>query len=459
MKKILKSLAVGCVTVGAVLSIRAEGEPVVPTVSCVTLTQNSRRMVTVQYTLTNAPAVVTLDIETNFTENATTGWASIGGEHIRSFSPTSAVSRRITENGTHTIQWYLDQDWPDQQIAEGGLRAKVTAWAPDNPPDYMVVDLRMTAEKNSPRFYPAIEFLPGGLLDNHDYRTTKLVMRKIIAKGVTWTMGSFAEAGRKPDATDGREIAHEAWIDDNYYIGVFEITQGQFTLVYGSNPSTFSNPAYNLMRPVENVYYNQLRNSNGQSANSGYYWPQDPHPGSFIGKLRDRTGINGFELTGEAQWEFACRAGNGENFWGDGSAYTSATECPNCPGRAKYNGGYIDGTTAPDNATCTPENGTAIVGSYAPNKFGLYDMHGNVQEFCIDWFQYSNITNIHGAINVDPTNPSVTIDQVGNRSRTIRGGSYGANSSGVRSAYRDCYPGNSRTATVGFRVACSVDLE
>ncbi len=100
--------------------------------------------------------------------------------------------------------------------------------------------------------------------------------------------------------------------------------------------------------------------------------------------MKARTGIY-FDLPSEAQWEFAARAGHGSGYWGDGTAVKNADTDANLGelGRYKNNGGGTATT-----ATLEPSaGGTDIVGSHKPNDWGLYDMHGNVWEWCLDWYR------------------------------------------------------------------------
>ena len=333
----------------------------------------------------------------------------------------------------------------------------MTAWSVDNPPNYMVVDLAENATANSETYYPAVEFLPGGLLGNPDYRTTKLVMRKIPAKGVSWTMGSVAgEPGR--NAT--REATHSVTLDDNYYIAVFETTQAQWALVQTQKtmPSYYS--VEGAMRPVEQVCYNEIRNNADSSAtaDASHDWPNDPNSGSFLGLLRTKTGLL-FDLPTEAQWEFACRAGHGTGYWGDGSPILSSGMDENLArlGRAYYNGGMVlnsEGKYVNADQTCGVTNGTAIVGSYAPNSWGLYDMNGNVFEFCLDWYE-DDISAHGGAVNINPNNAAQT--RAGNTvtSRVRRGGCWYNGAGDCRAAWRNSIGPSSRSNSIpaGFRLA------
>lgn len=112
--------------------------------------------------------------------------------------------------------------------------------------------------------------------------------------------------------------------------------------------------------------------------------PHAVHADSFFGKLRKLTGLTSLDLPTDAQWEYAARAGSGGPYYG-GLAYGDA----NLATIARYRGnGYVDGTTVPEQG-CSTDVGTASVGSYLPNVWGLYDMLGNVDEMCLDrWTQH-----------------------------------------------------------------------
>ena len=438
-----------------------------PEVSDVTFTQDgASRAVTITYKLTE-PAVVTLDVQTNATANAATGWASIGGVAI--CNAQGAVWRKVTPadadgSGAYTIAWRPDRSWLDEdgkgfKIAEGCAKAVVTAWALDNTPDYMAVDISAAAQPNTQTYYPAADFVPGGVT-NGLYKTTKLLMRKIMAKDVEWTMGSTT-LETKRDAT--REATHQVKLDGNYYIGVYEVTQAQCDLIQPSRlaPSYFNNAADRAMRPVEQVCYNEIRNAaNSTTANTAHDWPADPNPSSFLGKLRTKTGLD-FDLPSEAQWEFAARADNGDTKWGDGSGILNADNDANLNllGRYSYNGGKArSGSSYVDPAqSCGATNGTAIVGSYAPNAWGLYDTAGNVWELCLDWYA-DDITAHGGKVNIDPATPANTLSGASGAYRVRRGGSWDCAAGICRPAYRSYDTLTDRSDDNGFRVLCSAGL-
>ena len=207
-----------------------------PVVSDVTMTQNSGRKVTITYTVSE-DAVVTLNVLTNATPNAATGWASIGGAAI--CNAQGDVWKKVSQ-GSKTITWHPDQSWKDEfgngfKVADGCAKAVVTAWSLDNTPNYMVVDISATGGADTQKYYPAADFVPGGVISDH-YKTATLLMRKIMAKDVTWTMGSVNESGR----IDGREKPHQVTLTNNYYIGVYPVTQTQWLLIEDYNPSRYT---------------------------------------------------------------------------------------------------------------------------------------------------------------------------------------------------------------------------
>ena len=280
---------------------------------------------------------------------------------------------------------------------------------------YCIVDL--TDGPNADKYPVAyLEKPPAGGFNTDEYKTTKLVLRRIDP-------GSFFMGkGRKTTLTKP------------FYCGLFEVTQKQYALVTGDAPSQFKGD----MRPVENVTYNGIR-GNGEGAK----WPASSavDEDSFMGRLRARTGI-AFDLPTGAQWEYACRAGTR----GDYNNGTSSENGMRKLGRFTLNQ-KLRGIQEPDadfarhkpdgKGGCTEAH--TVVGSYAPNAWGLYDMHGNVWELCLDW---------HGELEygADPAGPSW------GSLREMRGGSWYMDAHGCRSSKRLGYDPGSRTFDIGFRV-------
>ena len=390
-----------------------------PTVSDVTMSQDASRRVTINFNLANEPGIVTVDIQTN--------GVSIGGQHLTYFV---GDVNRLVQPGARTATWMPLKAWPDNKVTEN-VQAVVTAWATNAPPNYMVVSL--TAEKTI-RFYANAESVPFGIT-NDLYKTDEMVFRKCPAANVEWRMGSPvtpAESGR--DATS--EVPHYVTLGEDFYIGVYEVTQRQYERVRGVNGSFLS--VERETRPVEKVKYDAIRGS----ASGGFDWPNDGHKvgsTSFMGQLRTLSGQDGFDLPTDAQWEFACRAGCGAALYNGSELDSTALKTL---ARYRASGGFIDGVTEPT-ATCTPENGTAKVGSYEANAWGIYDMLGNVFEWCLDWYQAS------------PIGYDVSTGPASGTERVRRGGSwYTWQEAYLRSASRRSMSPTSGDSSSGFRVAC-----
>lgn len=291
--------------------------------------------------------------------------------------------------------------------------------APSKAGDYLIVDVSAGPDAE---VYPVtqLDHAPPDLLDNEAFKTSRIVFRRIPAG--TFIMGS-------PEDELGRsicEVQHQVTLTQDFFMGVFEVTQAQYRHVTGKEPSDDKGAT----RPVETVSWNDVR---------GGSWPGDP-PGSgqpalgtFVALLRERTGL-AFDLPTEAQWEYACRAGtttslnSGKNITTDKFA-----ECPNMNEVGRY---YSDGRGG-------FSFGHANVGSYLPNAWGLYDMHGNVSEWCLDWQgSYRD-----GAVT-DPKGPCSGVFRV------VRGGYWEEHPGRCRSAFRNGYYPSFRHHTGGGRIAC-----
>ena len=434
----MKNLNLVCASVMATLVFALfQASAATPIVTGATMVQpnQSGRDVTITYTLANAPAVVTLDIQTNAVAEGEAVWISIGGEHIQSFSAGSDVFKKVEGDGSHTIVWKAETDWPGFKLKDPCVRAVVTAWALNDTPDYMVVDIASSATANSQRYYTSTNFLPGGLLGDDAYRTSKLVMRRIHAKNVPWTMGSIFESDRNSD----KEAPHAAMLTNDYYIGVFPVTQAQWANVTGYNFSGYTGAGRDL-HPVEMLSYNEIRcangNKNGSIAADGGIYPEAPYEGSFLYKLNDRTGID-FDLPMEGEWEFACRVGGliGDGRWNTGAPRLVIGDAAdaNMPGANKHNG-Y--------------SGNTAEVGLFAPNAWGLYDMHGNVWEWCLDNYK-ADVSAFAGRF----------CDNAGSGQRVQRGGCAATLLQNNRTANRAGVTPASRLKWYGLRLKCRAGLK
>jgi len=231
-------------------------------------------------------------------------------------------------------------------------------------------------------------------------------MKLVLIPAGKFMMGSpDGETDRQSDEGPRREVT----ISVPFYMGVCEVTQQQYQAVMGKNPSRFQGP----QNPADHVSWKEAV--------------------EFCEKLSRKTGKT-VRLPTEAQWEYACRANTTTPFH---TGQTISTE------QANYDGNYVYG----NGRKGTFRRTTLAVGSFNPNGFGLYDMHGNVWEWCSDWYADS----YKHAKDRDPTGPTW------GRYRVLRGGYWHEGPIYCRSANRFALSTECRGSFYGFRVC--VDLE
>lgn len=235
-----------------------------------------------------------------------------------------------------------------------------------------------------------------------EHKTTKLVLRRIEA-------GTFMMCNQV-----------SVTLTRPFFIGVFEVTSAQYAQVMGGSGNAC---------PKAGISYDDIR---GDS--STYTWPSSANVDSstFIGKLRAKTGIPTIDLPTEAQWEYACRAGTTSEYNNGGNTKNDLKQL----GRYDENG---DDERGGEEYYFTP----TVVGSYNPNNWGLYDMHGNVREWCLDLW---NETLTGGNDPIGGTN--VYADRV------VRGGDYDHSAYNCRASYRWHEAPNGEYGYNGFRIAC-----
>ena len=306
--------------------------------------------------------------------NAATGTSGEFRMDLSGMGPWEMRTARASEAISYSSAWATN--------ALTGANAVVKVYpAKREKPKYIAIDLSGgTAATHYPIEY--LEEIPGGTWSD-EYKTSKLVLRHIPA-------GSFIMGGRATDYPGAVNTnLHMVTLTRDFYMGVFEVTQRQWELVMGNRPSAFSNETCYAMRPVESVSYADIR-----GGVKGITWPESKEvdESSFMGQLRKKSGLTTCDLPTEAQWEYACRAGttaalsSGKNL----SAMSNAVELAESARYAFNSGWAIDQyLSIADGAVwteynCTTEKGTAVVGSYSQNPFGLYDMDGNVCEIALD---------------------------------------------------------------------------
>lgn len=212
---------------------------------------------------------------------------------------------------------------------------------------------------------------------------------------------------------DNDEAQHHIKLTKAFYMGKFEVTQLQYRVIMNENPSKFAGDNY----PVDNVnWYEAAR---------------------FIKRLSDKTGLK-FRFPTEAEWEYACRAGTTTAF---NTGTTIDSDLVNYDASTPYANGIIG----------KEMKRTTKVGSYPPNAFGLYDMHGNVWEWCGDVYKddYYKITP-----SIDPNGPQ---EDVQGADRVMRGGAWNEKAPKCRSADRNNRRPKANQPMIGFRIVMEIE--
>ena len=361
----------------------------------VTMAQDASGRITIGYVLEDEPAVVTVDIQTNSADGA---WVSIGDRNLRGFG--GDVNKLVQPSASaRAVTWQPLYHWGEADVSGGRLRACVTAWPTNNPPDVAVLSLAMPSNT---MFYTSLDALP---LDptNNLYKTEYLVMRHCHAAGLRWNRGSpFNEYDRRNDVQG--EDTFVCTISADYYIGIFELTEYQAQTQTGRPYYSDAAEGRKAQTYHSWEYY--------RGSNSTYDWPTRGHevaPTSLIGKMRAFTGYE-LDLPTAAQWEFACRAGTT-------TAYSNGS----------------DSETEVRKVAWTSENAAAAiheVGLLPANPWGLYDVHGNASEWVLDYV--SNYPCNYDCEN-GPDAPPRDHSWMNGTYRTIKGGGFRQSSSKARS--------------------------
>jgi len=242
-------------------------------------------------------------------------------------------------------------------------------------------------------FCRSLAALPDGGLGNDVYRTSRLVLKKVPAKGVTFLSG-------RPGGT-GRAKPFLATFTYDYYMGIYPVTQGQQVFLDGETHSTFTEGADAALRPVDGVSWSDLRYYTGWPNNQGEYRHDNFVSANCILAKLSRFGLF-IDLPTSTEWEYACRAGT-QTRVGNGTDDEAGMALM---GWTSENAG---GTTHP-------------VGLKDANEWGFHDMHGNVLEWCLDHYRSTELSDR----DVARTNyPGEAVDASGYaNNKTRRGGNY-----------------------------------
>ncbi|OAI49773.1 hypothetical protein AYO44_06135 [Planctomycetaceae bacterium SCGC AG-212-F19] len=237
-------------------------------------------------------------------------------------------------------------------------------------------------------------------------------MKLVLIPAGTFNMGSAPEEALHRLNELPR---HEVAITHAFYMAVHLVTQGQYEQVMRTNPARFNAAGGgDLNHPVERVSWDDAM--------------------EFCRRLsalpEEKQASRVYRLPTEAEWEYACRAGTPTPF-SIGPALTGA--------QANFDANFPAG----DGEKARPTGRTMPVGTYAANNFGLHDMHGNLWEWCADWYEGGYY---RASPRRDPPGPTA------GRFRVVRGGSWRNHAATCRAAYRNALVPNNRDPYTGFRV-------
>lgn len=261
--------------------------------------------------------------------------------------------------------------------------------------------------------------------------TNSIGMKLARISAGTFIMGS----PRSETDRDDKEERHEVTITKPFLFGVYEVTQAEYVKVVGRLESFENRSAFkDADNPVENVEWKKAK--------------------VFCEELTARTEEKAvgrkYRLPTEAEWEYACRAGTKAAFH-FGDALTSK--------QANFNGKFPAGGGNQGRYLRKPTK----VGSYTPNAFGLYDMHGNVAEWCADWYDPEFYFD---SPDEDPLGPPFGVlptkfNNNGNQNFfvVVRGGCWVDDARACRSAYRFRAMPNTQYRLIGFRVVCEIEAD
>ncbi len=408
----------------------------------------STELVTVNYRLGGTdPMIVTLDVLTN--------GVSIGAENV---ALVSGDANRLIEpdaNAVRTIKWRPDLTWAGHLFTNGEIAAQIVTWPTNNPPDYMAVNLALTNGLGKAwrvNYYTCAEALPGGI-SNDVWRGEMLLMRRIHAAGREFMMGTPSFEAFHIDTLDqtanydpnGKmhalpETRHPVAFTNDFYIGVFEITCMQFDYIHNTWNSYEDAATYKKWKaPVTGLTWNSARGADT--------WPGGaPAQDSTLGRLRARTGI-AFDMPTEAQWEYACRAGTITSL--NNGKEISGTRYERGPAAAReVMWAYCQSDETLTAFSATGQKGFGYpVGILKPNAWGLYDMHGNAFEWCLDW------------VGGEPLSTDLAVEPIGLASssmglKAIRGGAGPYWPLQARSGARQGIVPDNNSCVGGLRTVC-----
>ena len=326
-------------------------------------------------------------------------------------APTAVVATEkyyyyIDQNGNRSSNRFADWEAAESEMRNRNLYGRIYS----NAGESFVVE--KPAEPATPAVQPVepVKTVAGVHRNGDVWNPDGIEM--VFVEGGTFMMGCTSE--QEDDCSKNEKPAHLVTVSD-FYMGKYEVTQVQWNAIMGKNPSNFKGD--NL--PVEQISWNDVQ--------------------EFILKLNAQTGKN-YRLPTEAEWEFAARGGNSSKSF----KYSGSNTAGNVAWYEDNAGDKIFYDKKIGNKKLRNNNKTHPVGTKSSNELGIYDMNGNVEEWCIDWFDnYSSNTQ------TDPSGPS------SGSSRVYRGGSWFSDAKSARVSFRGSIKPGYRSIYLGFRLVCS----
>ena len=353
--------------------------------------------------------------------------------------------------GSHRITWNANADGVTNYTTAAEFVVRIAHYSEV----YMVIDV--SAGPGDDAIYK-VDFFNGAPANGFvapEYKSDKIVLRRIHPG--SFLPGSPDDEANRPTRlsppTADNEKLHRVAITKPFYIGIYEITQKQYLKVMGgTNPSEYKDRDGNDYRPVERVSYDMIRGK-ADIYTHQYDWPWTNAVAdtSFMGRLRKKckskdehgeytVDVAGFDLPTEFQWEYACRAGT-TNAFNTAAAFDN-TDSSEQAGQLVLLGRF--GDNQGDGRGGLSQYHTNV-GEYMPNNWGLYDMHGNVWERCLDWYVDDPKTLTPNQY-VDPEGP------LSGSSRVTRGGAWYEAVGDCRAARRNKNASNHVSDKYGFRL-------
>lgn len=342
------------------------------------------------------------------------------------FSAKTLTTDPVVAAGENRMTWDFGADYPGIRAEDMQFAVTAVPVADDDKPLYLVIDLSGgVAAKRFPVRYTSVapQHTIGAV--GEKCQTTELWLRRITVPKSAFGVLYYKTEGYAGDC-------FYAKLTQDYYMGIFELTQKQYELISGATPAHFKHPDYKDSRPVETLAFNTMTGTwEDPVANPHLIGNTSP-----LGVLRAKTGLP-INLQTLAQWQYAVLGGAplGTEIY----RYKVNGETKTVGELSRYSGN-VETTSLNDGASIDNKSGTAVVGSYLPNDYGLYDMLGNVWELVSSpnlkgkWKDYYPARFGDATLGQTAANPVINplgcavSEATAENSRLLVGGSYASDS-------------------------------